>query len=53
MKYIIVYSEGELSEDAWDFSVDEIDYLCEEHGGESFVFKDGRLWEKKCEEYWI
>lgn len=44
---IKVYSieEALIKEDAWDFSLNELDYLLQEHRGESFVLVDDRLWE--------
>lgn len=29
--------------DAWDFPIEELDYLMEEHNGETFVLIRGRL----------
>lgn len=34
-----------IVEDGWDFPIEELDYLLEEHDGETFALKDGRLWE--------
>ena len=31
----------------WDFPIEELDYLIEEHSGETFVLVDGRLYEAK------
>lgn len=47
---IKIYNEKEaidlIREDAWDFPVDEIPYLLEEHKDEAFVIdEDNRLWE--------
>jgi len=36
-----------ISNEAWDFHLDEIDYLCEEYSGETFILKDGRLYESE------
>ena len=32
---------------AWDYPVEELDYLLEEHDGETFVLYNNRLWETK------
>lgn len=32
----------------WDFPIEELDYLLEEHDGEAFVLWDGRLYEKEA-----
>ena len=42
-----IYAPNEtlIKTDAWDFSIDELPYLLEEHDGESFVLLDDRLWE--------
>ena len=44
---IKVYSieEALIKDDAWDYSLYELDYLLQEHRGESFVLVDDRLWE--------
>lgn len=44
---IKVYSikEALIKDDAWDYSLYELDYLLQEHRGESFVLMDDRLWE--------
>ena len=34
-----------IKTDAWDFSIDELEYLLEEHKGETFVLVEDRLWE--------
>lgn len=36
--------------DDWDFPIEELDYLLEEHPGESFVLQDDRLYEIHPEE---
>lgn len=44
--FIKIYkSSDSILEDAWDFPIEELDYLLEEHPGESFVLSNGRLWE--------
>lgn len=43
--FIKIYKEGQLVEDGWDYPLDELGYLLEEHPGESFVLKDDRLYE--------
>ena len=40
---IKIYKEGKTK--GWDYPIEELDYLLEEHDGESFVLKDNRLWE--------
>ncbi len=42
-----IYAPNEtlIKTDAWDFSIDELPYLLEEHDGESFVLLDSRIWE--------
>lgn len=45
MKMIYIKNEGIIEEDSWDFPIEELDYLLEEHDGETFVLKDGRLYE--------
>lgn len=44
---IKIYSETEalILDDAWDYSLDEIDYLLEKDDHDVFVLIDGRLWE--------
>lgn len=49
---IRIYSKEELKEmsewdivDSWDFPVEELDYLLEEHDEESFVLVNNRLYE--------
>lgn len=34
-----------IYEDGWDFPLEEIPYLIETHGGEKFVYCNGRLYE--------
>ena len=34
--------------DGWDFPIEELEYLLDEHDGEAFVFYDGRLYEKEA-----
>ena len=34
-----------IAMDAWDFPIDELDYLLAEHKGETFVLVGDRLWE--------
>jgi len=46
-KEITIKSAGKVAEDAWDFPLEEVGYLLKEHDGETFVLKDGRLWEAK------
>lgn len=38
-----------IDPDGWDFSPEEIDYLLEEHDGETYVYSEGRLFETACE----
>ena len=42
---IKVCLSGDIAEDAWDYPLEEIDYLINEYPGGEFVFKDNRLWE--------
>lgn len=44
-----IYNSDDVSDD-WDFPIEELDYLLEEHPGESFVLKDDRLYEFYPEE---
>lgn len=43
--FIKIYKEGPLAEEGWDYPIKELDYLLEEHSGESFVLKNNRLYE--------
>lgn len=43
---IKISKDGCIKPDGWDFPIEEMSYLLEEHDGESFVLKDGRLYEK-------
>lgn len=45
----IIKDESKIREDAWDYPIEEIDYLLEERDGETFVYRDGRLFETECE----
>ncbi len=45
MLRIYAPSETLIRTDAWDFTLEELSYLLEEHDGESFVLTDDRLWE--------
>ena len=42
-----IYKPGEtlIRTEAWDFSLEEVPYLMEEHDGEAFVLMEDRLWE--------
>lgn len=44
---IKVYSikEAPIKDDAWNYFLYELDYLLQEHRGESFVLMDDKLWE--------
>lgn len=46
---IKIYSKDEMKDleivDSWDFIIDELDYLLEEHNNESFVLINNRLYE--------
>lgn len=44
-KFIVITDNGNIASDGWDFPLEEIDYLLEEHNGEVFTLKNGRLWE--------
>lgn len=45
MSITITENTNLIDEQGWDFPVEEIDYLLEEHEGETFALKDERLWE--------
>ena len=34
-----------IADNAWDYPLDELGYLCEEHDGETFVLLGERLYE--------
>ena len=38
-------SETLIKTEAWDFPLEEVPYLLEEHDGEAFVLLEDRLWE--------
>ena len=38
-----------IPEDAWDFPLEEVDYLCENHDGCTFLLINGRLYETEPE----
>ncbi len=42
---ICTMEETLIKEDAWDFTIEELDYLLKEHSGETFVLMEDRLWE--------
>lgn len=42
---ICTMEETLIKEDAWDFTIEELDYLLREHSGETFVLMEDRLWE--------
>ena len=48
MLRIYAPSETLIRTDAWDFTLEELSYLLEEHDGESFVLTDNRLWEAEA-----
>ena len=37
--------ESLIAKNGWDFPIEELGYLLEEHAGETFVLKGGRLYE--------
>lgn len=41
------YNNGSYMRDekGWDFSIEELDYLLEEHNGETFLLQHNRLYE--------
>ena len=43
----IIDDENKIDEDGWDFPLEEIPYLLADHDGETFVYKNGRLYEAK------
>lgn len=46
----IVTDKSLIRVDAWDFPIEELEYLLEEHDDETFVLCDGRLWETDMDE---
>lgn len=42
---IILLNPDLIADDAWDYPLEEMDYLMQEYYGQAFVLKDGRLWE--------
>lgn len=51
MIHVLGPGEGLIRSEAWDYPVEELDYLMEEHDGEAFVLLDGRLWEAESGPY--
>lgn len=47
--FVKVYKDGQVAEDGWDYPLNELEYLLEEHPGESFVLQDNRLYEMTVE----
>ena len=45
----IIDDERRIREDGWDFPITEIPYLLADHDGETFVYKDGRLYEAEAD----
>lgn len=45
MSITITENTNLIDEQGWDFPISELDYLLEEHEGETFALKDDRLWE--------
>lgn len=50
MKITIVDNQRFIADDAWDFPLEELEYLLEEHDGETFVLHNGRLYETEHKE---
>jgi hypothetical protein len=42
---IITTNTDLIADSAWDFPIEELDYLCEAHNGETFVLFGDRLYE--------
>ena len=42
---IITNDINRIDKDGWSYPIEELDYLLEEHRGETFVLLDGRLYE--------
>lgn len=36
-------------DDGWDFPIEELPYLLDEHDGETFIYSNGRLYEAEEE----
>lgn len=53
---IKIYTKNEIKDvekyivDSWDFPIEELDYLLEEHNEESFVLINNRLYEIELED---
>lgn len=45
MKELAESTKYTIGFDAWDFPIEELDYLIENHKGETFVLDNGRLTE--------
>jgi hypothetical protein len=41
----IITDKAYIAKNGWDWEIDELDYLLEEHDGETFVLFDGKLHE--------
>ena len=46
----IIDDWSKIKTDGWDFPLDEVPYLLAEHDGETFVYKNGRLYEAEEDE---
>lgn len=43
----ITTDKSKIERYGWDFPIEELEYLVEEHDGETFVLMNGRLYEAK------
>lgn len=43
----ITTDKSKVERYGWDFPIEELEYLVEEHDGETFVLMNGRLYEAK------
>ena len=49
MSITITNNTKNIYKDGWDFPIEELDYLLDEHNGETFALKDNRLFESDPE----
>lgn len=47
MSITITKDTNLIQNDGWDFPIEELDYLLDEHDNETFTLKDNRLYEAK------
>ena len=46
---MIILGKGKIGDGAWDYPIEELEYLLKEHDGETFVYSNGRLFEAESE----